>query len=58
MKTLRKLLDLLLHIVAVGIMVAILVLTAIHAATLQAIIMLLAAGLMTLAVSEQVAGRG
>jgi hypothetical protein len=57
-KTLRKLLDFLLHMVAVGIMIAILVLTATQAATVQAIVMLLATGLMTLAVSEQVAGRG
>lgn len=54
MKTLRRLLDLLLHVVAIGIMAGILVLTATHAATLQAIVMLLGAGLMTLAVSEQI----
>jgi hypothetical protein len=54
MRILRKLVDLLLQLVAVGTMVAIVALTAMQAATLQAVVMLLGAGLMTLALSEQV----
>ena len=54
MNILRKLLDLLLQAVAVGAMVAIVALTAMHAATLQVILILLGTGLMTLAFSEQI----
>jgi len=53
-KLIRKLLDLVFQLIAVGTMVAIVALTAMQAATLQAVIVLLGTGLMTLALSEQV----
>jgi hypothetical protein len=58
LNTFRKVFNLLSQGVALAAVIAMIVLTAMNAASLQMIVMLLGAGLMTLALAEQVSGGG